>query len=91
MACKSFRKIILEIDDVTYPKFDSLRFQIAGLFLCTAHMVSAQNDSIYTFLMRDSVRVTIDRPANFSKHKETIITFFALPNGNTTEQTMGKE
>jgi hypothetical protein len=53
-------------------------------------MVSAQNDSIYTFLMRDSVRVTIDRPAGFSKHKKTIITFFALPNGNTTEQTMGK-
>jgi hypothetical protein len=90
MACKSFRKIILEILDVTYPKFDSLRLQIAVLFLCTTHMVSAQNDSIYTFLMRDSVRVTIDRPGNFSNHKKTVITFFALPNGNTTEQTMGK-
>ena len=41
--------------------------------------------------MKDSVRVTIDKPAGFSKRKHTIITFFALPNGNTTEQTMGKK
>jgi hypothetical protein len=41
--------------------------------------------------MRDSVRVTVDRPVDFNKKKETIITFFALPNGNTTEQTMGKK
>ena len=41
--------------------------------------------------MSDSVRVTIDKPAFFSQRKETIISFFALPNGNTTEQTMGKK
>jgi hypothetical protein len=33
----------------------------------------------------------MDRPLNFSFNKKTIITFFALPNGNTTEQTMGKK
>jgi hypothetical protein len=41
--------------------------------------------------MKDSVKVTIDKPANFSKRKHTVIIFFALPNGNTTEQTMGKK
>jgi hypothetical protein len=46
---------------------------------------------IYTFYMRDSVRVTVDMPPGYNKRRETIITFFALPNGNTTEQTMGKK
>ncbi len=35
--------------------------------------------------------MTIDKPGNYSNSKHTIITFFALPNGNTTEQTMGKK
>jgi hypothetical protein len=37
------------------------------------------------------VKVTIDKPSDIVKHKNTIITFFALPNGNSTEQTMGKK
>lgn len=48
-------------------------------------------NNIQTFQMSDSVRVTIDKPTSFNPKKETIITFFALPNGNTTEQTMGKK
>jgi hypothetical protein len=44
-----------------------------------------------TFFMSDSIRVTIDKPPFLSQRKETILTFFALPNGNTTEQTMGKK
>lgn len=53
---------------------------------------SAQSSSlISSFLMSDSVRVTIDQPAVFKKNKETVIAFFALPNGNSTEQTMGKK
>lgn len=36
------------------------------------------------------VRVTIDRPMVIQKRKKTIICFYALPNGNTTAQTMGK-
>lgn len=60
--------------------------------LLTGHLgLAQQHDSIYTFIMKDSVRVTVDFPANFSKRRRTIITFFALPNGNTTEQTMGKK
>ncbi len=29
-------------------------------------------------------------PSQMARRKTTIITFFALPNGNTTEQTMGR-
>ena len=47
--------------------------------------------SYLQFLAVDSIRITIDRPGDFSAHKNTIITFYALPNGNTTEQTMGKK
>jgi hypothetical protein len=56
-------------------------------------LLSAQpaKNNIRTFWMSDSVRVTIDKSTPFNPKRETIITFFALPNGNTTEQTMGKK
>jgi hypothetical protein len=41
--------------------------------------------------MMDDVKLTIDEPGNFAKHKKTILILYALPNGNTTEQTMGKK
>jgi len=47
-------------------------------------------DVIDSFWMNNEVKITIDKPANFNKKRKTIITFYALPNGNTTEQTMGK-
>ena len=58
------------------------------LFFITSF--AQQKDSIFSFWTKDSVRITIDQPANFSK-KNTIIVLYALPNGNTTEQTMGKK
>jgi hypothetical protein len=41
--------------------------------------------------IHQDIKVTVDRPTNadWKKHK-TIIIFFALPNGNSTEQTMGR-
>jgi hypothetical protein len=45
---------------------------------------------IESFRIYDDIKVTIDKPASLS-HKKTIITFFALPNGNSNEQTMGKK
>lgn len=56
-----------------------------------AARTQANKDGIVSFLAKDSVRVTIDKPADLKKRKATIICFFALPNGNTTEQTMGKK
>ena len=47
--------------------------------------------SIDSFRIYGDVKITIDQPPGFSKDKRTIITFFALPNGNSTEQTMGKK
>lgn len=43
------------------------------------------------FSMYDDVKITIDVPANYSYLKKTIIVLYTLPNGNTTEQTMGKK
>jgi hypothetical protein len=44
---------------------------------------------IYSFRMYNDVKITVDTPQ--VKFKETILIVFALPNGNTTEQTMGKK
>jgi hypothetical protein len=49
--------------------------------------LSAQR--IDSFMMYGDVRITLDLPFNWSK-TETILIIYALPNGNTTEQTMGK-
>ncbi|MBL7741346.1 MAG: hypothetical protein JNK14_19130 [Chitinophagaceae bacterium] len=62
--------------------------------LLLSYCSSAQQkgkDNISAFLMSDSVKVTIDQPSEYLQHRPTIITFYALPNGNTTEQTMGKK
>ncbi len=60
--------------------------------LLTCQFIAGQaTHTISTFYMTDSVRVTMDKPSHFRQEKETLITFFALPNGNSTEQTMGKK
>jgi hypothetical protein len=46
---------------------------------------------IDSFWIHGDIKVTIDWPTHFLKYKKTIVTFFALPNGNSTEQTMGKK
>jgi hypothetical protein len=44
-----------------------------------------------SFRVNGDINVTIDRPTYLSSHRETILIFYALPNGNTTGQTMGKK
>src|SRR6476620_1486291 len=39
----------------------------------------------------NDVTVTIDQPAQYGKHKPIMIILYALPNGNTTAQTKGKQ
>lgn len=58
---------------------------------CTTVSYQQPPGRIDSFRMRDDIKVTIDQPVDLKPGKETIITFFALPNGNTTEQTMGKK
>lgn len=62
------------------------------LFLCVPVFSYQQPaGSIDSFRIYGDIKITIDRPADFSESRKTIITFFALPNGNSTEQTMGKK
>jgi hypothetical protein len=62
------------------------------LLLMVSNALAQQYDkSQSSFFLKHGVRVTLDKPASFSKGKRTIVAFFALPNGNTTEQTMGKK
>ncbi|MDZ4793367.1 MAG: hypothetical protein SGI83_03730 [Bacteroidota bacterium] len=62
------------------------------LFLgCRAFSYSQTGYAIDSFRVHGDIKITVDRPTNFSRHKRTNITFFALPNGNSTEQTMGKK
>jgi hypothetical protein len=53
--------------------------------------VQGQPPGIGSFYIHGDIKVTIDRPARSRQHKETLVIFYALPNGNTTAQTMGKK
>lgn len=48
------------------------------------------NSFIDSFRIHGDIKITIDKPQDFTGHRRTIVTFYALPNGNTTAQTMGK-
>ncbi|HYC27938.1 MAG TPA: hypothetical protein VEB42_03965, partial [Chitinophagaceae bacterium] len=56
------------------------------VLLFSIHYASAQ---VYSFHLED-VRITIDAPPE-KEDTKTILILYALPNGNTTEQTMGKQ
>jgi hypothetical protein len=53
------------------------------------NFLSASTDSVFSFLFRNEVTITANFPTDFSAKKKTQIVLFALPNGNTTAQTMG--
>jgi hypothetical protein len=64
------------------------------LFLMGLYGIQANaqvKNAIDSFRIYDEIKITIDRPLVLTKHQHTIITFYALPNGNTTKQTMGKK
>jgi hypothetical protein len=60
---------------------------ILSVACCSA--VHAFTDSVFSLRFRDDVTVTIDYSFSASKRSTQII-IYALPNGNTTAQTMGK-
>lgn len=70
-----------------------LRYVFISILLLFFLFTQGQNQAsiIDTFRIHSDVKVTIDRPLGFSADKKTIITIYALPNGNSTEQTMGKK
>jgi uncharacterized RDD family membrane protein YckC len=58
------------------------------LFSCT-YVAPAQTLSSFTF--DNDITVTIDAPATFNTRHPLWLIWYALPNGNTTGQTMGKK
>jgi len=58
---------------------------------CPSFSYQQTPSTIDSFRVHGDIKVTIDQPIDLRVHKHTIITFFALPNGNSTEQTMGKK
>lgn len=73
---------------LTYQSFIAIIFL---LNCCHSSSFGQSISKIDSFWIHGDIKVTIDRPAHFLKNRHTIITFFALPNGNSTEQTMGKK
>ncbi|MCZ2459797.1 MAG: hypothetical protein LC128_09220 [Chitinophagales bacterium] len=71
-----------------------MKFLFYRLFLFSTFLIFGVSYSsaqvIDSFRIHGGIKITIDKPENFSSKKKTIVTFFALPNGSTTEQTMGK-
>ena len=70
-----------------------LQYIIFFLLILSFGRVDGQKykDRIDSFRIHNDIKVTIDLPANTKLKKETIITFYALPNGNTTVHSMGKK
>ena len=76
---------------------------IAGIFLLTTGGARAQtpafheqtnfNERTATFTLEPQVRVNINAPpaAAFGRGRTTMLIFYALPNGNTLEQTLGHQ
>ena len=54
-------------------------------------LTAQQKDTVYTFTVARDVTISIDRTdPSVSLKKPVLLIFYALPNGNTTSQTMGK-
>lgn len=49
-----------------------------------------KKDSVFSFTYKDDATITVDYPKELNEKKNTQVIFYALPNGNTTAQTMGK-
>lgn len=66
---------------------------IGSLFFFSCKELQAQenNNIVSTFRLYGDVSVTIDRPSQMRRSKETIVILFALPNGNSTAWTIGKK
>ena len=67
-------------------------FFVINIFLINSGNTFGRSnpDSIYSFKMGTDVKIAMDVP-QLKKSKKVILVIYALPNGNTTEQTMGKK
>ncbi|HRG93398.1 MAG TPA: hypothetical protein PLZ10_10635, partial [Chitinophagaceae bacterium] len=51
----------------------------------------AYESKIDSFRAGTDILITIDRPLTLKPKKPNVLVFYALPNGNSTPQTMGKQ
>ena len=63
-----------------------LFFALKGISL----FAQLHNDTLYSFAMGEDAKITVDAPVEW-RDKKCILICYALPNGNSTEQTMGKK
>lgn len=70
-----------------------MRYFLFVIVVTLGNEVSGQLSTaiVDSFRIYDDIKITVDRPVSISRKKKIIITFFAIPNGNTTAQTMGKK
>lgn len=52
---------------------------------------AAFNEQTISYTIDPEVKVHINAPSSFAANKKLKLIFFALPNGNTTEQTIGRQ
>src|SRR5690242_8812262 len=68
------------------------KFLLLLPFILFSVAASCQREPSFTvFKMFGDVEITIDVPPGFSPSKRNEIILYALPNGNSTAQTMGKK
>jgi hypothetical protein len=61
------------------------------ILLFVSSISSAISQQIDSLLLFGDIKITLDVPFDYSKKNKTLIVLYALPNGNTTLQTMGKK
>lgn len=61
------------------------------LFLLVSTTLTCFAQQIDSFHIYGDIKITVDKPALLNPSRKTTVIYFALPNGNTTEQTMGKK
>jgi hypothetical protein len=54
------------------------------------HLTGSFHEQATTFLLGSDVKVHLNAPAPMDRTKPILLVFFALPNGSTTAQTIGK-
>src|SRR5687768_2559657 len=62
---------------------------IVPLVLACAVSIARAGESERTWTTDDGVRILINTPDDLDARKPTLLILYALPNGNTIEQTMG--
>lgn len=62
------------------------------LLLIVFVLKAQTKESIYSFSLSNNVTITIDEPVDISTSRKAVkLILYALPNGNSTAQTMGKK